>query len=159
MTKDLYQPKDGKWLFKYPAPDRDVPLGEGRIYNPKANDLFIVTFGNGVYMSLRAAKKIEQETGKKIRILDLRWLKPLNRSLIAKHAEDIGKVLVVDEGRRTGGISEEIFTAIDEDCGSGVEKRRVVGEDTYIPLAAAANLVLPSEDEIHAAADGMLAQR
>jgi 2-oxoisovalerate dehydrogenase E1 component len=136
-----------------------VPLGEGRIYNPKANDLLIVTFGNGVYMSLRAAKKLEQETGKKIRILDLRWLKPLNRRLIAKHAEDIGKVLVVDEGRRTGGISEEIFTAIDETCGSGVEKRRVVGEDTYIPLAAAANLVLPSEDEIYAAAGGMLAQR
>ncbi|MGH8363593.1 MAG: thiamine pyrophosphate-dependent enzyme, partial [Gammaproteobacteria bacterium] len=34
MTKDLYEPKDNGWLFDYPAPERAVPLGEGRIYNP-----------------------------------------------------------------------------------------------------------------------------
>ena len=42
-------------------------------------------------------------------MLDLRWLKPLNGELIANHAKEIGKVLVVGEGRQTGGISEEIL--------------------------------------------------
>ncbi|MDE2108704.1 MAG: MFS transporter, partial [Gammaproteobacteria bacterium] len=152
MTKDLYEPKDNGWLFEYPAPDRAVPRGEGRIYNLDAKDLLIVTFGNGVPMSLRAAKKLEAETGKKIRVLDLRWLKPLNVELIGKHAKEIGKVLVVDEGRQTGGISEEIFTAIEEHAGRGILKKRVAGKDSYIPLAAAANLVLVSEQEILAAA-------
>jgi len=156
MTKDLHEPKDSGWLFDYPAPERAVPVGEGRIYNPNARDLFIVTFGNGVPMSLRAAKKLETETGKKIRVLDLRWLKPLNAELIARHAKECGKVLVVDEGRQTGGISEEIFTAIDEHAGSGIVKKRVTGKDSYIPLAAAANLVLVSEDEIRSAAKDML---
>ncbi|MHB8405087.1 MAG: thiamine pyrophosphate-dependent enzyme [Gammaproteobacteria bacterium] len=156
MTKDLHAPKDNGWLFDYPAPDRAVPLGEGRIYNPSAKDLLIVTFGNGVPMSLRAAKKLETQTGKKIRVLDLRWLKPLNVEFIARHAKECGKVLVVDEGRQTGGISEEIFTAIDEHAGLGVVKRRVTGMDSYIPLGAAANLVLVSEDEIRSAAKDML---
>ncbi|MGA9852995.1 MAG: thiamine pyrophosphate-dependent enzyme [Gammaproteobacteria bacterium] len=156
MTKDLYEPKDDGWLFEYPAPDRAVPLGEGRIYNPNAKELLIVTFGNGVPMSLRVAKKLEQETGKKIRVLDLRWLEPLNVEWIAKHAKEIGKVLVVDEGRETGGISEEIFTAIEEHAGPGILKKRVVGKDSYIPLAAAANLVLVSEEEILTAAKAML---
>lgn len=156
MTKDLHKPKDGGWLTEYPTPDRAVPLGEGRVYSPKAKDLLIVTYGNGVVMSLRAAKRIEDETGGKVRILDLRWLKPLNTEQIAEHANDVGKVLVVDEGRRTGGIAEEIFTALDEHARPEVVKRRVAGADCYIPLAAAANLVLPSEDEIADAAKALL---
>ena len=156
MTKDLYEHKDNGWLFDYPAADRAIPLGEGRIYSPNARDLLIVTFGNGVPMSLRVAKKIEAETGKKIRVLDLRWLKPLNAELIARHAKDCGKVLVVDEGRRTGGISEEIFTAIDEHAGPAILKKRVCGKDPYIPLCAAANLVLVSEQDIYKTTENQL---
>ena len=156
MTKDLYEEKDGQWLFDYPAPTEAIPLGEGRVYNDKAKDLLIITYGNGVPMSLRVAKQLEEETGKKIRILDLRWLKPLNREQIAKHASEVGKVLVVDEGRRTGGISEEIFTVIDEECGPKLEKMRVAGEDSYIPLADAANLVLVQEPEIKTVAKHLL---
>ena len=148
MAKDLYAPKDNQWLCDYPTPDRAIPLGDARVYNPNAKDLLIVTFGNGVPMSLRVAMKLKAKTGKQTRILDLRWLKPLNVDLIAKHAKEVGKMLVVDEGRETGGISEEIFTAIEEHTGRGIRKKRVVGRDSYIPLAAAANLVLVSEEEI-----------
>ncbi|HEX6549149.1 MAG TPA: thiamine pyrophosphate-dependent enzyme, partial [Gammaproteobacteria bacterium] len=156
MTKDLHEPKDGGWLFDYPPPDRAIPLGEGRIYNADAKDLLIVTFGNGVPMSLRVAKQLESETGKHIRILDLRWLKPLNAELIARHANECGKVLVVDEGRETGGIAEQIFTLLDEHAGPAIRKARVAGKDSYIPLAAAANLVLVSEDEVMRAASELL---
>jgi len=158
MTKDLYDAKDSQWLFDYPPPDQAIGLGEGRVYHPEARDLLIVTFGNGVPMSLRAARQVEKETGKRIRVLDLRWLKPLNGAWIAQHAREIGNVLVLDEGRRTGGISEEIFTAIDEHAGPGIAKRRVTGEDTYIPLGAAANLVLPSDADVVKAAREMLAR-
>lgn len=156
MTKDLYEAKDGGWLFEYPMPDRAIPLGEGRVYNPDAKDLLIVTFGNGVPMSLRVARQIETETGRKTRVLDLRWLKPLNSELIAKHAQDCGSVLVVDEGRETGGIAEQIFTALDEHAGAAIRKARVTGKDSYVPLAAAANLVLVSEEEILQAARALL---
>lgn len=156
MSKDLYEPKDSQWLTDYPPPDRAVLLGEGRVYAEDARDLLIVTFGNGVPMSLRAARVLEQRTGQRTRILDLRWLKPLNGELIAHHAREIGKVLVVDEGRRTGGISEEIFTALEECAGHGIVKRRVVGADSYVPLGAAANLVLVSETEIVDAALALL---
>ncbi len=157
MAKDLYEAKDSQWLFDYPPPDRVIELGEARLYDEEARDLLIVTFGNGVPMSLRAARMLRERLGKRARILDLRWLKPLNGELIARHARDIGKVLVVDEGRRTGGLSEEIFTAIEEHAGAGVVKRRVVGADCYVPLGAAANLVLLSESEILDAAASLLA--
>jgi 2-oxoisovalerate dehydrogenase E1 component len=155
MTKDLYEAKDGLWQFGYPPIELAAPLGEPRIYNPNARDLLIVTYGNGVCMSLRVAREIERQRGAQVRVLDLRWLKPLNAAAIAHHASDVGRVLVVDEGRRTGGIAEEIFTVLDEHAPE-VRKSRVAGEDCYIPLAAAANLVLVSEPQITEAALALL---
>ncbi|NNF51810.1 MAG: MFS transporter, partial [Gammaproteobacteria bacterium] len=157
MNKDLHEPKDGEWLFEYPAPEKFVPVGEPRIYSPEATDLLIITFGNGVPMALRTARALKQSRNKKVRVMDLRWLKPLNKAAIAEHARACDKTLVLDEGRRTGGISEEIFTALDE---ARVEKpkARVTGEDTYIPLAAAANLVLPSDEQALSAAEKLLSE-
>ena len=155
MTKDLYTEKDGLWTFDYPQSDEIVSLGAARIYNEKAKDLLIITYGNGVPMSLRASKVIEENSKKKIRILDLRWLKPLNKEFIAKQAEAVGSVLVVDEGRETGGISEEIFTILDEYCPK-VTKARVTGKDSFIPLGAAANEVLVSEEGIRTACEALL---
>ena len=156
MTKDLHADKDGKWCFDYPPPDSAIAVGSGRVYQPRASDLTIITYGNGVRFSLRAAAVLKKQTGKKVRVLDLRWLKPLNAAFIAKHADATGKVLVVDEGRRTGGIAEEIFTVIDEHCSGSVVKARVCGEDSYIPLGEAANLVLLSESDILAEARALL---
>lgn len=156
MRKDLYKAQDGKWLSAYPPPGTAAAFGEPRIYHPRAKDLLIVTFGNGVPMSLRAAKQIAEETGKKTRVLDLRWLKPLNAAAIAKQAKACGHVLVVDEGRRTGGIAEEIFTLLDEQGDPEIKKARVVGADSFIPLGEAANLVLVQEADILAAAKKLL---
>ncbi|MCM2338733.1 MAG: thiamine pyrophosphate-dependent enzyme, partial [Lysobacter sp.] len=65
MTKDLYEAGDGQWLTSYPAPGEAMTLGEGRVYLPESggngDDLVIFTYGNGVPMSLRAARRIEQK--------------------------------------------------------------------------------------------------
>lgn len=155
MTKDLHEARDGEWLFPYPAPDRAIPLGEGRVYQPEAEDLLVVTYGNGVPMSLRAAHKLEKESGRRIRVLDLRWLKPLNVDWIAEHAREIGRVLVVDEGRETGGIGEQIITALNE-AAPGSVMRRIAGDDSYIPLGDAANRVLLQDEDVVVAGREML---
>ncbi|MEO6967582.1 MAG: thiamine pyrophosphate-dependent enzyme [Rhodanobacteraceae bacterium] len=155
MTKDLCEPGDGQWQFAYPPPDQAMPLGEGRVYNDKANDLVIFTFGNGVPMSLRAARGIEIKHKWKTRVVDLRWLVPLNDAFIAAHAKSAKRIIVVDEGRKSAGVGEGVITAIVEAGFGETPLKRVVGVDTYTPLAGAALLVLPGEADIVAAA-GML---
>jgi 2-oxoisovalerate dehydrogenase E1 component len=152
MTKDLYEPGDGAWLTAYPPPDQALVLGEARVYDETANDLVIFTYGNGVPMSLRAARTIGRKHGWKVRVVDLRWLVPLNETLIAAHAKSAKRVVVVDEGRHSAGVGEGVMTAIVE-AGFGAKPlRRVVGADTYTPLAGAALLVLPGDADIVAAA-------
>ncbi|MBW8311887.1 MAG: MFS transporter [Rhizobium sp.] len=153
MTKDLYEAGDGQWLTSYPPTDQAMVLGEERVYAPEARDLVIFTFGNGVPMSLRAARRIEAAKGWKVRVVDLRWLQPLNGDAIGRNAGECDRILVVDEGRRSAGVGEGVITAVVE-AGHGAKPlRRVVGEDTYTPLAGAAFLVIPSDDDIVAMAE------
>ena len=153
MTKDLYAPADGQWQFTYPPLDQTMTLGEERVYSAEAKDLVIFTFGNGVPMSLRAAREIEAKHGWKVRVVDLRWLAPLNDAAIGRHAGECKRILVVDEGRKSAGVGEGVITAVVE-AGHGAKPlRRVVGVDTFTPLAGAALLVLPGDADIVSAAD------
>jgi 2-oxoisovalerate dehydrogenase E1 component len=156
MTKDLHEAGDGQWLTAYPAPDQAMPLGEGRIYGEDgADDLVVFTYGNGVPMSLRAARTIERSLGWKVRVVDLRWLVPLNEAFIAAQAAQAKRILVVDEGRHSAGVGEGVITAIVEGGQGAKPLRRVVGADTYTPLAGAAFLVLPGDADIVAAAEAL----
>lgn len=148
MTKDLHAPGDGQWLFPYPAPGQALVPGEGRVYAPEASDLVIFTYGNGVPMSLRAARAIEQQLGWQVRVVDLRWLVPLDAGFICGQAADAQRVLVVDEGRHSAGVGEGVITALVEAGLGHLPIRRVCGADTYTPLAGAALCVLPSDNAV-----------
>ena len=158
MTKDLWEPGDGLWQFPYPAPDKAMRLGEGRRYDAKfvagaapktdRKDLVIVTYGNGVPMSLRAARTIAAERKWNVDVLDLRWLVPFDPSWMLKQLDGAKRILVVDEGRHSGSIGEGVITALMENGLGKVPMQRVVGADTFTPLAGAAFAVIPSEEQI-----------
>ena len=155
MAKDLYEAGDGQWLTAYPPNGEAMVLGEERVYFPEARDLVIFSFGNGLPMSLRAARDIAKNHGWKVRVVDLRWLQPLNADAIARHAGECARILVVDEGRKSAGVGEGVITAVVESGHGAKPLRRVVGADTYTPLAGAAFLVIPSEADIVAMAAEM----
>ena len=156
-TRDLYEPGDGGWLSPYAAPQRwadaHVPIGRGRTYGD-GSDLTLVTFGNGVPMSLRVARRLA-ETGIGARVLDLRWLAPLPVDDLLREANATGRVLVVDETRRSGGVSEAVITAL-ADAGYAGRAARVTAMDSFIPLGDAAAHVLVSEAGIEKAASDLL---
>jgi len=148
MTKDLHAEGDGLWTTEYAASGA-VPIGRGRTWGD-GGDLTIVSWANGLWMSLRVAERLRAE-GIDARVLDLRWLAPLPVEDLLREAEATGKVLIVDETRRTGGVAEALVTELVEGGFAG-PIQRVCGHDTFIPLGAAANLVLVQEADIEAGA-------
>jgi 2-oxoisovalerate dehydrogenase E1 component len=152
-TRDLYEEGDGGWLAPYPQPGGHVPAGRARCYGD-GSDLTIVTFGNGLRMSLRVARRLAVR-GLGARVVDLRWLAPLPVDDVLREARATGRVLVVDETRRTGGVSEGVVTAL-VDAGYGGLIRRVTSEDSFVPLGPAASAVLLDEPTIEKAAVGMV---
>jgi 2-oxoisovalerate dehydrogenase E1 component len=147
--RDLHTDGDRGWLAAYPAADWHVPLGSARTYGA-GTDLTIVTFGNGLRMSLRVAARLRADAIG-CRVVDLRWIAPLPVADVLREAAATGRVLVADETRHTGGVSEAVVTAL-ADAGFAGRLARVAAEDSFIPLGDAADAVLLSEALIEMAA-------
>jgi 2-oxoisovalerate dehydrogenase E1 component len=119
-------------------------------------ELTIVTFGNGLPMSLRVASQLAAQ-GRTVDVLDLRWLSPLPVADLLEVANRTPRVLVVDETRRSGGVSEGVLAALVDGGFSGTA-RRVTSEDSFIPLGDAARTVLLDEQTVLRAASEMLSR-
>ena len=146
-TRDLHEEGDEGWVA--PHTDEHVPVGAARTYLD-GDDLTIVTWANGLRLSLRVARRLERQAVRS-RVLDLRWLAPLPVTDILREANATGRVLVVDETRRSGGVSEGVLAEL-VDAGFEGRLARVTSKDSFVPLGDAARLVLVSEEEIEAAA-------
>ena len=148
-ARDLHSPGDAGWLAG--DHERPVALGETRSYLPDGEpDLLLITFGNGVPMSLRAARRLAGN-GIRAEVQDLRWLAPLPVAEILAAARRVGRVLVVDETRRGGGVGEAVLAGLVEGQFAG-PMARVASADSFVPLGPAAAHVLLSENEIEKAA-------
>jgi 2-oxoisovalerate dehydrogenase E1 component len=156
MTKDLHAAGDKEWCTPYSEHSEHIPVGCGKTWR-EGEDLTILTWANGLWMSLRVADRLEKEHGIRTQVFDLRWLNPMPDAQMLAAAQATGKVLVVDETRATGGVSEGIFASL-IDGGYKGELQRITAWDAFIPLGEAANRVLVQETDIENAILALLGQ-
>ena len=163
--KALYRRNDeafglakGEYM-EQPYPGYDVVAwpGVAATYG-KGKDLAIVTYGNTTPLSMRAMHELEKD-GIRSRVIDLRWLNPLDEKSIKAAADDCGKMLIVDEDRRMCGAGAAIADVIyrDRALRKSVDVERVAAMDcrvSYGPIGERA--VLPQVDDILAGARGLL---
>ena len=155
---DMLAPDDDAWRAPYPAPalwgSFHAPIGRASVWGNGA-DLTLASFGNGLRMSMRVAAELERD-GINCRVVDLRWLAPLPIEDVVREATATGRLLIVDETRRIGGVSEGLVTGVLE-AGFGGRLARVTSRNTPVPVGPAAGLVLLSEKEISSTARALCA--
>jgi 2-oxoisovalerate dehydrogenase E1 component len=152
MTRDLHEEGDGLWTSAYAAPGEDRPIRLGEIgRHGDGADLAIISYANGYYLSRQAERILAERHGLDARVIDLRWLAPLDEQALLDAVAGCGGVLIVDECRRTGSQSEALMALFAERA-ADMPCRRIAAEDSFIPLGRAATLTLPSRDSIVAAA-------
>jgi len=146
--RDLHEAGDKAWMHSYPSPDKRIGLGQIAV-SGRGTDLAIVSYANGYYLSLQAAKAL-QAKGIKTRVIDMRWIAPMPKDELLKQTKACGSVLIVDECRETGSQSEGLMALFTE---NGREKvARVTGEDCFIATGPAYGVTLPTADGITQAA-------
>jgi len=149
--RDLLTPGDGAWMDHYPSPGESIGLGEVGIHGA-GEDLAILTYGNGHYLSRQAQRDLAEE-GVETRVIDLRWIAPLpEEALIAAVGER--PLLIVDECRRTGGQAEALMALFAE--AGKAPLARLVAEDSFIATGPAYGATLPSREGIVGAARALL---
>ncbi len=153
-TRDLHRPDDGLWSFADPGPQHRLAPGEpGR--HGDGRDLAIISYGNGLYLARQAMPELERR-GIAARLIDLRWLTGINHDRVFEAVRDCRRILIVDECRRSGSISEELMCALAERRVPPERLARLTAEDSFIPLGVAATSTLPSKESIVAAAAALL---
>ncbi|MBX3022868.1 MAG: hypothetical protein KF799_14430 [Bdellovibrionales bacterium] len=146
MTRDLNEANDKAWTSTYPREGK-IKLGELGVWG-ESDELTIVTYGNGVFYSRQAAKELLDKHGLKTKIIDMRWMAPVDRDAVLTEIGDCPHVLIVDECRKTGSWSEWMCGAILENAVKVPKVRVVAADDCFIPLGKAAAAGLPSKEEI-----------
>ena len=110
-----------------------IPPGSARIAR-EGTDVTIVAWSYMVHEALRAAEALAEEEIE-AEVVDLRSIAPIDAETLAASAAKTGRVLVVEEGSVTGGVSAEVACAITERTTLAVPVRRLGMPEGPIPAA------------------------
>ena len=140
------------------GPPAPLPVGKAALRRA-GDDLAIISYGAYVHAALRVADGARGRGGIEASVLDLRWLSPLDRDAVLALARHTGRVLIVHEDSRTGGIGESLAATIQEDAFEWLDAPvRILGAlDTPVPYSPPLeDVFLVSEAEIRHAAERLV---
>jgi 2-oxoisovalerate dehydrogenase E1 component len=143
-----------------PEPDAEylLPFGIAKV-KKTGDDLTLVTWGMLVQRSLDAARKVEEEHGVSIEVIDLRTLSPLDKETILTSVRKTGKLLIAHEDTLTGGFGGEIAAIVASEAFERLDApvMRVAAKDTPVPYAPGLeNAMLPQEADLLAALNKLI---
>jgi 2-oxoisovalerate dehydrogenase E1 component len=130
-----------------------LPVGTAALRRA-GDDLAIISYGAYVHSALRVAERIAAD-GIQAAVLDLRWLSPLDRGAVIALARRTGRVLIVHEDSRTGGIGESVASIIQEEAFEWLDApiRILAALDTPVPYSPPLEAAfLPGEADLEQAA-------
>jgi 1-deoxy-D-xylulose-5-phosphate synthase len=141
---------DGPVFIRYPkepgqgvpldAEFRVIPLGKAEVLR-RGGAVLVLAVGTLACRALEAAEKLAREDGIEAAVVNVRFIKPLDRELIFSLAADIRKVVTLEDGTARGGFASIIQREFQE---SGAREHEfltlAVGEEG-IPLASREELL------------------
>ncbi|MBA2681813.1 MAG: alpha-ketoacid dehydrogenase subunit beta [Ktedonobacteraceae bacterium] len=98
-----------------PADDYTIPFGKARI-SKEGTDLTVISYSRMAAQALDVARRIEQEEGWSVEVVDLRSLRPLDRETIVNSVKKTGRAIVFEEDWRSYGIGAEIAATVQEEA-------------------------------------------
>ena len=139
------------YLTEGNVPDEEftIPIGEADIKR-EGSDVTLVTYSFMTLESLRAAEQLARE-GIDVEVIDLRTLVPMDMECILSSVRKTGRLVVVYEAVKRGGIGGDIVANVAEAAFYDLESpvKRIAGKNTTIPFNIdLEKLCVPSVDEI-----------
>jgi 1-deoxy-D-xylulose-5-phosphate synthase len=114
---------------------KTIPIGESEILS-EGKDLLIIALGSMVSPSMEAATILQNE-GLSVGVVNCRFVKPLDKGLV-EQARAVGKVLVVEENIRQGGLGSALLELLNDSDMRNVRLKRIGLPDKFVehgPLA------------------------
>ena len=134
-----------------------VDISSAKVRRP-GKDVTVLTYGGSLFKSLEAAAALAQD-GIETEVIDLRTLRPLDMTTVVASVGKTRRVVIVDEGWKSGSISAEIGMRLVEQAFFELDApiRRVCSAEVPIPYAAhLEQAALPQPAAIAAAARSLV---
>ena len=125
----------------------------------EGTDVSVISYGAMAHQAFEAANRLSGK-GISVEILDLRTLLPLDRDAILATARKTGKVVIVHEATRTGGLGGEVAAIITESAFDRLDGPilRVTAPDTPVPFTTTLEeAFLPNAERIATAIERLAA--
>ena len=126
-----------------------LPFGKADLKKEGA-DVTLVAISYMVHKALNAAALLQKE-GIDVEVVDPRTLTPLDKATITGSVKKTGRLVIVSEDCRTGGVSAEIAALVAEDALDYLDApiKRVASPDTPIPFSPPLEqFIIPNEQSI-----------
>ncbi|MFC1555423.1 alpha-ketoacid dehydrogenase subunit beta, partial [candidate division KSB1 bacterium] len=142
--KKIYRSVKGE----IPEGDHTVPIGKARTVR-EGTDLTIVSWGAMVPVSEQAAKQLESENVS-AELIDLRTLAPFDLDAVLTSVKKTGRLVVVHEAARTGGLGADLSSLVSERLFEYLlaPVKRVTGFDVTPPYAKLEKYTLPTAKRV-----------
>jgi 2-oxoisovalerate dehydrogenase E1 component beta subunit len=130
-----------------------VPIGSADVKR-EGRDLTAIAYGLMLHHCLDAARRLEEDHGISVEVVDVRTISPLDKQTILASVRKTGKALVVYEDNRTYGAGAEIAATIAEEAMFDLDGPIVrIGGPDVPAMGFATNLehaFMPDADAIYA---------
>ena len=117
---------------------KTLEIGKGEVLQ-EGSDLAIFAIGSAVYPALAAAKRLAAE-GINIKVINARFVKPLDAELLSQTAAEIKKIITVEENVLQGGFGSAVLELLAEKNITGVQVKRLGIPDEFVEHATQAEL-------------------
>jgi len=134
-----------------PGEDFMIPFGKAKVVK-EGTDATIVAWGALVQKSVDAAKKVEEELGVKVEVIDLRTLAPFDMNSIKESLAKTNRIMICHEEQKTSGFAGEIAARINEECFSSLDAPilRVCSMDTHVAYnPGLEEVILPQTNNVY----------
>jgi pyruvate dehydrogenase E1 component beta subunit len=135
-------------------PEELVPIGRARVAR-EGSDLTLVAHSYAAVRALHVAERLAAEHEVECEVVDLRSLRPLDMETVAASVARTNRVLCVEEGWPSYGVTAEIAARIQHACFDDLDAPVERVGMAEVPVPYAKNLesaALPNEDKVAQAA-------
>src|SRR5208337_563071 len=118
-----------------PEDDYTVPLDRAAVRR-EGTQVTILAWLLMLHHALQAALELAA-SGIDCEVIDVRSLSPIDHATIGESVRKTGRVVIVEEGPKTGGVSAEIAAGLMEHCGESLLAPvvRVASADVPVPFS------------------------
>jgi len=145
------EPKRSYRAFKedVPAEPELLPIGEARVVQ-EGSELTVISWGAMFRTALEAVRRVEQERGVSVELIDLLTISPLDVETIAASVKKTGRCVVVQEAPRNLGLASEIIAQINDRVLLWLEApvARITGFDVVTPYFARELGYMPTPERV-----------